>query len=149
MELSALDRLLAERACERVVLDFVRRLDLGEPASVAGLFTPDGVWEWPGGDRYVAGRAALRTYFGARPADRLSRRLCTNVLVDVESPSTASATTYFVTYRLDGRTDGALPPPPHPANIGHYEDRFEQTGDGWLLTRRTLVLAFGGPTPRA
>ena len=40
--LSLVDRLLAERACERLIIDFVRRLDLGDPGSVAELFTPDG-----------------------------------------------------------------------------------------------------------
>lgn len=42
-----LERLLAERACERLIIDFVHRLDLGEPGSVAELFTEDGTWEWP------------------------------------------------------------------------------------------------------
>jgi len=45
--LSLVDRLLAERACERLIIDFVRRLDLGDPGSVAELFTPDGTWEAP------------------------------------------------------------------------------------------------------
>src|ERR1700753_30973 len=93
--LDPVDRLLAERACERLIIDFVRRLDLGEPSSVAGLFTPDGVWEWPAGDRRVAGREALRHYFGTRPADRLSRRLMTNILVTVTAPGTANATSYL------------------------------------------------------
>jgi hypothetical protein len=34
-DLDPLDRLLAERACERLIIDFVHRLDLGEPGSVA------------------------------------------------------------------------------------------------------------------
>ena len=34
------------------------RLDLGEPASVAELFTPDSAWEWPAGGRRAAGREA-------------------------------------------------------------------------------------------
>ncbi|MEJ8669113.1 nuclear transport factor 2 family protein [Streptomyces sp. MS1.AVA.1] len=82
-----LELLLAERACERLVIDFVHRLDLGEPASVAELFTEDGTWEWPAGERLVEGRDALAAYFGSRPADRLSRRLMSNVLVTVTSPA--------------------------------------------------------------
>jgi hypothetical protein len=35
--LDPVDRLLAERECERLIIDFVRRLDLGEPGSVAEL----------------------------------------------------------------------------------------------------------------
>ncbi|WP_049564258.1 nuclear transport factor 2 family protein [Streptomyces sp. SBT349] len=143
--LEPLDRLLAERACERLLTDFLHRLDLGDPASVAGLFTQDGVWEWPAGDRRIEGREALRAYFGGRPADRLSRRLSGNVLVTVDSAATAHAVSYFATYRVDGWTGGIVPPR-LPANVGHYEDTFTRTGGAWLLATRTLHLAFGGAT---
>ncbi|WP_406329540.1 nuclear transport factor 2 family protein [Streptomyces sp. NBC_00203] len=142
-----LEQLLAERACERLVLDFVRRLDLGEPGTVAELFAEDGTWEWPEGERVVKGREALRDYFDGRPADRLSRRVMTNILVTVDSPTTATATSYFTTYRVDGHTGGMVPAGP-PVQVGHYEDTFRKTGDRWLLASRTLFLPFGGPTPR-
>ncbi|GAA1120341.1 nuclear transport factor 2 family protein [Kitasatospora arboriphila] len=142
-----LDRLLAEHACERLLIDFLHRLDLGEPGTVAELFTPDGVWEWPAGERRIEGRDALRGYFASRPADRLSRRLCSNVLVDVHSPTTATATSYFATYRVDGWT-GDMLPPRLPVNVGHYEDTFRRTDGRWLLATRTVHLPFGGPTER-
>ncbi|MDO0915344.1 nuclear transport factor 2 family protein [Streptomyces sp. DT2A-34] len=143
-----LEHLLAERACERIVVDFVHRLDLGEPASVAELFTEDGTWEWPAGERLVEGRDALRVYFGSRPADRLSRRLMSNILVTVTSSDTATATSYFTTYRVDGHEGDLIPPGP-PVQVGHYEDTFRRSPDGaWLLSARVLHLAFGGPTPR-
>ncbi|SOD86945.1 nuclear transport factor 2 family protein [Streptomyces sp. Ag109_G2-15] len=148
-----LEQLLAERACERLILDFVHRLDLGEPASVAGLFTEDGSWEWPppGDGRRVVGREALGSYFGSRPADRLSRRLMSNVLVTVTSTDTASAVSYFSTYRVDGydECDGGIVPAGPPVQVGHYEDTFRRVDDGtWLLASRTLHLPFGGPTPK-
>ena len=146
--LDPLARLLAERACERLLVEFVSRLDLGDPAEVAALFTEDGVWEWPVGGRRVQGRDDLARYFGSRPADRLSRRLCTNVLVTVRSPDDATATSYFATYRVDGWA-GELAPPPAPTQVGHYEDVFRRVDGVWLLASRTTVLAFGGPTPRA
>ncbi|MFE2324753.1 nuclear transport factor 2 family protein [Streptomyces sp. NPDC059385] len=145
--LAPMERLLAERACERLVVEFVHRLDLGDPGSVAELFTQDGTWQWPAGDRRIAGRDALRTYFGNRPADRLSRRICTNILVNVSSADTASATTYFTTYRVDGYSSGLIPPRP-PVQVGHYEDTFRKVDDAWLLTTRTLFLSFAGPTER-
>ncbi|MFI5750553.1 nuclear transport factor 2 family protein [Streptomyces sp. NPDC051644] len=147
-DLDPMERLLAERACERLILELVRRLDLGEPSTVSDLFTPDGVWEWPYDQRRIEGREALREYFGSRPADRLSRRMCTNILVTVESPDTATATTYFATYRVDGYTESTLVPPRLPANVGHYQDTFRKIGSAWLLAQRTLVLPFGGPTER-
>ncbi|MEU8437142.1 nuclear transport factor 2 family protein [Streptomyces sp. NPDC029216] len=145
--LDGMERLIAERACERLIVEFVRRLDLGDPSSVADLFTPDGIWEWPAGDRRIAGRDALRDYFDGRPADRLSRRMCTNILVTVNSPETAAATTYFATYRVDGYSEGMVPPRP-PAQVGHYEDTFRRVDDTWLLATRTLFLPFAGPTER-
>ncbi len=82
--LDPMERLLAERACERLIVEFLWRLDLGEPGTVAELFTADGTWEWPAGDRLVRGRDALWEYFASRPVDRLSRRVCSNVLVTVD-----------------------------------------------------------------
>ncbi|MCT9079317.1 nuclear transport factor 2 family protein [Streptomyces fulvoviolaceus] len=145
-----LERLLAERACERLILDFVHRLDLGEPGSVAELFTEDGSWEWPVDGRRFVGRDALRKYFGSRPDDRLSRRLMSNVLVTVASSDTATATSYFTTYRIDGHDGGTAPVPSGPpVQVGHYEDTFRRSADGaWLLASRVLHLPFGGPTPR-
>jgi hypothetical protein len=142
-----LEQLLAERACERVILDFVRRLDLGEPSSVAQLFTADGSWEWPDGDRLVEGREGLRKYFGSRPADRLSRRLMSNVLVTLTSPDAAISTAYFSTYRVDGYHGGQVPAGP-PVQVGHYEDTFRKVDGSWLISTRTLFLPFGGPTRR-
>ena len=142
-----LARLLAERDCERLIVTFLHRLDLGEPSSVADLFTADGVWEWPEGDRRIEGREALRGYFGSRPADRLSRRTTSNILVTLESPTLARATSYFTTYRVDGWTGGMLPARP-PVNVGHYQDTFHRVDGGWQLAHRVLFLAFGGPTER-
>ncbi|MFE5296087.1 nuclear transport factor 2 family protein [Streptomyces sp. NPDC056632] len=141
------DRWIAERACERLVVDFVHKLGLGEPGDVAELFTEDGYWDWPEGDRRIQGRDALRGYFAGRPADRLSRRMCTNILVTVTSATTATATTYFTTYRVDGYT-GGYAPPRAPTQVGHYEDTFRKVDGRWLLDSRTLFLAFAGPTDR-
>ncbi|MFJ5971613.1 nuclear transport factor 2 family protein [Streptomyces sp. NPDC093060] len=142
-----LEQLLGERACERLILDFVQRLDLGEPSSVDELFTEDGSWAWPEGGRLVKGREALHEYFGSRPADRLSRRLMSNVLVTVTSPDTATATSYFSTYRVDGHRGGLVPAEP-PVQVGHYDDAFRRVDGRWLLETRVLHLAFAGPTPK-
>ncbi|WP_416986366.1 nuclear transport factor 2 family protein [Streptomyces sp. T028] len=140
-------QLLAERACQRLLLDLVRRLDLDEPGSVAELFTEDGVWTWPEGDRLVKGRAALRAHFGSRPADRHARRLMADVRVEVTSPDTARAMSYFTTYRVDAEPPTV--PAPTPVGIGHYEDTLRRTPDGsWLLAARTLRLPCDRPTPR-
>ncbi|MFD4906867.1 nuclear transport factor 2 family protein [Kitasatospora purpeofusca] len=142
-----IDRMLAERACERIIVDFIHRLDLGEPSSVAELFTPDGVWFWPHGDRRVEGREALSAYFGSRPSDRLSRRLMTNILVTVESATEARAVSYLTTYRVDGYAGGIIETR-LPANVGHYEDTFRNIDGSWVLATRTVFIPFGADTER-
>ncbi|WP_328890668.1 nuclear transport factor 2 family protein [Streptomyces sp. NBC_00316] len=142
-----LDHLLAERACVRLVIESVRRLDLGEPGTVAELFTSDGTWEWPADGRRTVGREALRGHFGDRPADRMSRRMCTDILVTVDSATTASSTASFATYRVDGRSD-SLPPPRLPADIGPCEDMFRKVEAICLPASRSTFLAFGGATER-
>ncbi|MEK2488280.1 nuclear transport factor 2 family protein [Kitasatospora purpeofusca] len=145
--IAPIDRMLAERACERIIVDFIHRLDLGEPSSVAELFTPDGVWHWPHGDRRIEGREALSTYFGSRPSDRLSRRLMTNILVTIESATEARAVSYLTTYRVDGYIGGIIETR-LPANVGHYEDTFRNIDGSWLLATRTVFIPFGADTER-
>ncbi|MFJ3497896.1 nuclear transport factor 2 family protein [Streptomyces sp. NPDC086091] len=156
-----IEQLLAERACQRLLLDLVRRFDHGEPGSVAELFTEDGTWAWPAGDRLVRGRAALRTYFGTHlarsPRGTGTGLVMSSVQVEVTSPDTASATSYFTAFLLGGgvgadrdapahsHARGAAPAPaartpytpyisrvpnapaPAPVRIGHYEDRFHRS----------------------
>ncbi len=49
----------------------------------------------------------------------------TNILVTVDSATTATTTSYLATYRVDGCVGGMLPPR-LPANVGHYEDTFQK-----------------------
>jgi hypothetical protein len=143
----ALGKLLAERACEHLILEYVRRLDLGDPASVADLFTSEGAWEWPDGGRHIEGREALRVYFGNRPAGRLSRRIMTNIMVEILSATNATATSYLTTYRVDGYTGGMIAPR-LPTNVGHYEDGFQKIDGVWLFASRRVFLPFGTETER-
>ncbi|SCD98624.1 hypothetical protein GA0115250_133040 [Streptomyces sp. BvitLS-983] len=48
---------------------------------------------------------------------------------------------------MDGHTGGPVPARP-PVQVGHYEDSFHRAGGPWRLARRTLFLAFAGPTDR-
>jgi hypothetical protein len=54
-----MERLLTERTCERLITDVVHRLDLGEPSSVAELFTEDGALHLPFGGATPRGRTPL------------------------------------------------------------------------------------------
>jgi len=140
-----LARLLAERACERLVVDYTHLVDFGEAARIADLFTDDGVWEGPG--LVMSGRAEILAGFGRRQevTRRVSRHVCTNVAIDVISGDEAVGRAYLVNFRHDRRAgdDPAAPAPAGlPKYVGEYHDRFVRTADGWRFAIRRFDVQF-------
>ncbi len=116
-------------------------------ASVADLFSEDGAWRWPEGDRLVEGRAgparvlrraprgpALAPHDGERPGHR---------------GSTHRGAGHLVLHHLPGRQPHRRHGPGRTSCADrHDEDTFRRVDGTWLLSTRTLFLPFGGPTPR-
>ncbi|MPY93757.1 MAG: nuclear transport factor 2 family protein [Acidimicrobiia bacterium] len=143
-----LERLLAERACERLIVDYCRFVDFGEASRIAELFTENGTWE--SDEVVMSGRADIRARFLERQGvtRRVSRHLCTNVGIDVLSADEAEGLCYLVNYRHD-RQEGdsdAVVPAELPKFVGEYHDRFRRTAEGWRFERRRVDLAFVRPT---
>jgi hypothetical protein len=147
-----LARLVAERACERLVTEYVRRVDFGEAASLADLFVEDGVWEAEG--RVLDGREAIRAHFLRRQGvvRRVSRHFVTNMTVDVDdAAATARALSYFFNLRVD-RPDGERGLPVEarlPKYTGEYHTTFRKEGGAWRLEHLRVEVTFlRPPTPR-
>ena len=138
-----LERMLAERACERLIYEYSRRIDFGEGAAIADLFTADAVWR---GDIELRGQDRIRAWFTERAqlTRRVSRHLCTNVVIDVTSADEASGACYLVNYRHDrDEHDATLPvPAAAPKYVGELHDRFRRTPDGWRFCARHVDVAF-------
>ena len=145
-----LERLLAERACERLVYRYAQLLDLGQAEKVPELFVDDGVWELPGRIRF-AGRAELDAGIPTRlnAPGRTARHLCMNVVIDVLGPDEAVGTSYMVNYRYDDPSGvpADVAPTGDPVYIGEYHDRFVRTEDGWRFHQRRTELAFAHQSP--
>jgi ketosteroid isomerase-like protein len=141
---ATLNRLLDERACERLVIDYTHLVDFGEAARIADLFTEDGVWEAEG--VRMDGRDAIRAGFGARQGvtRRTSRHVCTNLAITLTGADEATGISYLVNYRHDSPTGTAELPAPagHPKFVGEYHDRFVRTADGWRIAHRRCTLSF-------
>jgi hypothetical protein len=148
---AALRTLLDERACERLLIEYVRRVDFGEAASLADLFVAGGVWEAE--ELVLDGREAIRAHFLRRQGvvRRVSRHLVTNVAIDVDG-DTASGLAYFANVRHD-RAEGdlALPVPAGlPKYTGEYVTRFARTADGWRFAKLHVDVTFlRAPAARA
>jgi uncharacterized protein (TIGR02246 family) len=127
-----------ERACERLVLDFAHFSDHHNPDALVSLFTPDGRMERPSGDVLVGREAILKSY-RARPAGRVTRHVCTNIRITVESADRALGLTYAIVYAANANKppDGHFGIPAEPRQlVGEFEDEFLRTEEGWRIASR-------------
>jgi ketosteroid isomerase-like protein len=126
-----LDRLLAERAIEAMIVDYAALNDAADWDAVAAMYLPEGRMSRPTApDTYIEGRDAILVAFKARPA-RASRHIVANVRVKVEGTS-ATATSQILLFTAADK----------PPLVGNYADRLELTSEGWRFAERRGSLDF-------
>ena len=130
-----------QAACEALVYAYARLIDFRDYEGSASLFAEDGELET---GRPVVGRQAIFDSLMNRPEDLRSRHVMSNVYVDVLDSHNARGISYLTLYRHIGEASLKAAPAPlnGPAAIGHYEDRYRLTDDGWRFSRRKLHIAF-------
>jgi hypothetical protein len=140
--MDAIERLLVERECERLVTLYCHYVDHGEAERIAELFSEDGRWRGPGIS--MVGIDQLRKGFAARQANRarMSRHVCNNFVLDVIDENEATGVVYLTLYRHDGEEERAVSPLQGPAMVGEYRDRFVRTPQGWRIADRTIHVNF-------
>lgn len=135
--LSEQERVLIEHACTRLVLESVAANDRQDYEAFAAMFTSDGLLHRPNGEP-LCGHDEIVESYRTRPRNRITRHICTNVLVHVESPRFARGTAYVVLYSADSlqavKNFGAKCD--SRTLIGELEDRFQLTMDGWRIAER-------------
>lgn len=142
-----LQRLLIQSNCRDLVMRAARHADANEPARLAELFAEDGLLVRPNAQP-MQGRDAIRRAYEQRPADRLTRHIVTNTVVEVESASLASALSYVLLWTGcisdEAGTFGRLAQPRQV--LGEFNDRFMLSDSGWRIARREarFVLHNGG-----
>jgi len=131
------ERVLIEHACTRLVLESIAANDRQDYEAFAALFTSDGLLHRPNGEP-LCGRDEIIASYRTRPRNRITRHICTNILVHVDSPQSARGTTYVVLYTADSLQSvkhyGAKCDP--RTLIGELEDQFRLTNDGWRIAER-------------
>jgi hypothetical protein len=127
-----------ERACERLVLNFAHFSDSQDYESLANLFARDGTMVRPSGDPLV-GRAAIIQSYQSRPVGRITRHVCANIRITVESSDRAHGLTYAIVYSANANQPteshfGVKTEPRHL--VGEFEDEFVRTEEGWRIASR-------------
>lgn len=144
--LDTFEVLLAERACERLTYQYCRLADEGNHARLADLFTEDGCFDLR--DMRLEGRDRIWQVFAEREAVREFRTLhvCTNILIDVETPTEARGVVYVSLYRRRGPLDWTIPVPSTlPALVGTYHDTYARVDGTWLIRSRVQRVPFIDP----
>jgi hypothetical protein len=150
--LDAVETMLAERACERLMYRYAQAVDFGKASGIAELFTVDGIWLGADGNS-MEGREAIHAVMSRREqlTRRQSRHVMTNVLVDIESPTRATGVAYLLNYRHDSTTGVALKPAPAapPKFVGEYHLTFACVDGTWLIEHLRFDLVFLRPRTHA
>jgi hypothetical protein len=114
-----------EHVCARLVARYANLTDAADWPGVAALFAPEGRMARPSApDAWIVGRAAILAAFAARPA-RVTRHLCTNIVIDVLSDDAATGECAMALFERDGTP-----------RFGGFHDRFVRTADGWAFAER-------------
>lgn len=129
--MNAGERRAAEADCARLIALYANLNDEARWDEVVALYAEDGVMFRPTApDAPVAGRERILTAFKSRPP-RTTRHVCSNVVIDVESETTASGTSAMLLFTGEG-----------PPLVGSFHDRFVLTCDGWRFAERRGSLTF-------
>ena len=127
--------------CEALSIAYARAVDFRDYDAFVELFTETGVLDV---GKPLEGRRAIAESISRRPDELRSRHVLTNIFIDVVSADEARGISYLTLYRHVGEESLRNGPVDFdgPAAVGHYEDRFVRTADGWKFARRKLHLAF-------
>ena len=137
-----------ERACERLVLVYSRRLDLGDLSGAADCFAVNGTLARPmTPDAVIEGREAIRAGLMTRPATLLTKHLATNTLVEVIDRDHATGLSYLT---MIATTPAANAKPPFvsagPLYFGEFRDEYVRENGEWKFASRrgSIQMKFSG-----
>jgi uncharacterized protein (TIGR02246 family) len=136
-----LERIEAERACERLVMRYALAVNTWDLDTFESLFTPDAVWQRPGVPA-LNGRSEIRAFMAGLPTDRTVRHVNGLCLVTLdESGTSASAVSQTTVYDTPG--GGDLPVPIGGVDmVVEYRDRIVECDGQWMFARRDTTVVF-------
>lgn len=137
--LSRMDRMLIEHECARIVRHSLNLSDARAYARIVDLFTDDAVVIRPSKpDHPLIGKAAIAADYAARPGDRRTFHICSNIVVDVVSRVRAEAYCHVLLYSAVVDPDGETLPTAAPAQFaGDYHDVLVWQDTRWRFRSRT------------
>ena len=134
-----LNVLLAERACQRLMLDYCECVDTRQFERLVSLFARDGVLNRSDVGE-IKGHAAIGAFFDKLTTDPLIHA-ATNLLVTVTGPETAEAVSYVTVYRSYRQNATGQPKLEAPYVVAKYVDKFVVEDGEWKIGFRDTIFA--------
>ena len=143
-DLALLKRMIIERACEKLSIEYARAVDFRDYDNFVELFTEDAVLDV---GKRLEGKAAIRDSIKQRSAEVRTRHVLSNIFIEVQDSSHARGISYLTLYRHTGldSTGRCAVPSTLPTAVGHYEDNLLRTDSVWRFKSRILHVAFRDP----
>ncbi|WP_235902599.1 nuclear transport factor 2 family protein [Sandarakinorhabdus oryzae] len=130
--MDAIERIIAERACERLILDYAAAIDAADWDTVAALYVASGRMSRPTApDDFIEGRDAILASFCARPP-RTTRHICANIRVTLLDADNATASSQIMLFTASDQ----------PPLVGSYADVMVREDGTWRFVERRGSLDF-------
>lgn len=134
-----LNMVLAERACQRLMLEYCEYVDTRQFDRLVALFSKDGVLNRSDTGE-IKGRGAIKAFFDKLTTDPLIHA-ASNLLVTVTGPATAEAVSYVTVYRSYRRNATGQPKLEAPYVVAKYIDKFLIEEGEWRIRYRDTLFA--------
>lgn len=133
-----------EWQCQQLALKYMMHSDRQEWDAKCALLTEDAEFARPTDpDNPTVGRDNILASFKGRPANRVTRHICTNMLIEAESATRASGTIYALLYTGDSADEADLGIRANSKQlVGEFYDRYELTDAGWRIASRSGRIVF-------
>ena len=113
-----------------LVIAFFAALDRREHAVAAGLLAPQGTWLRQG--KILTGPAEVRAALDARPVNRATCHIVTNVRLDPKDEAHVAVTYYLTAFEAVADNAGT-PAEPRLAAILECQDQIVRAGNTWHI----------------
>lgn len=131
--LAELRALLDKQAIAEVILSYSRAVDRGDEALLRACYHDDAV-EDHGGSFLGPASAYIEAILPTLHGDRLMTHTVTNILIELEGPSSALSECYYLSFARYPQAE----PPFETLTLARAIDRFERRDGTWRIARRDL-----------
>ena len=138
-----LQKLIAERACEKPMISYARLIDAYRYDDFMNLWTQDATLNMLG--REHKGVPAIRQWLEQRKTEMICRHFVTNIETEILSDTNARGFCYSFSYHVQDARGFEPGPMEPPTFIIEYESEFRREPErGWLFSRRSVTAALVG-----